>query len=432
MTNNPQTFELSLRKGIPDGLRLAYLSGWDGVAVLGPRTQFLDEMRQRPEVESPGVYLLRSEEGETPRVYIGKSKNPSNRIYTHYFDEKKHWCEEIVVISSLRGKGLNSAQAGYLEARMIEKAKNVNRVKLENDKGEEENLSETETDKMKTFLEGIYKVLPLVRIDDFVDEAQLPNFSPERLPKFIMGIPNTQEIAKAVYDEDSGKFIVRKGSFARSQWHGRSSGNERAKHLHKKLLDDGILKKRGNISLFTQDFPFPNISLAAKIVAGAPRSGTNDWRLDDMHNKTFKDWQQDKISSIQNDGPVDTIRVSSPSHEKRIKFIKAIPHREEVAEAFLDTDGKLIVLKGSYAQRSWMGKSDGNRKAKDLRTKLRNEGILEKIDGKNILRFTRDFKFDSDSLAAQVVAGANCSGPATWKVHGKSQTLKNWRESQCK
>lgn len=77
-----------------------------------------------------------------------------------------------------------------------------------------------------------------------------------------------------------------------------------------------------------------------------------------------------------------------------------VPYIKAIAEAIVDNDGKLIVLKGSYAREFWLGKRNGNQKAKDLRKTLQDEKILEDIGSENILRFARDFKFGNVTVAA--------------------------------
>jgi hypothetical protein len=64
----PATIKLFLTDGEPTGIRTAEISNWTGKAIAGPRSR-LDEIRQRDELVSPGVYFLTGVDAETDRPW---------------------------------------------------------------------------------------------------------------------------------------------------------------------------------------------------------------------------------------------------------------------------------------------------------------------------------------------------------------------------
>ncbi len=90
-------------------------------------------------------------------------------------------------------------------------------------------------------------------------------------------------------------------------------------------------------------------------------------------------------------------------------------------------DGKFMVRKSSTARTKEV-ESLGD-STRDLRRKLREDGVLAE-NGADLLRFTIDYPFDSQSAAAAVVAGTGLNGRAAWKVKGEGISYREWQEKQ--
>lgn len=285
-------FSLLFRSGHLDGVRVARLDTWDGIAMLGSRKDITEFLAQ-PELETPGVYLLRKEhKNQKPRAYVGKADVPRDRIRYHHSPKGKGWWNQVVVISS--GKGvLEAGQVNFLEARLVNEVRKVGRTRVENDVTPKiPRLREAAEANMNRFLRGLWEILPLIQINDFVDDTQSPVFPHQQLPKFEMKVPHQGGTAIAELDENRGKFIVKKGSHARESWEGKSSGNEHLKNLHQELLDEGKLEiGSDNICRFTEDYEFNSVSAAAKVVAGTPRHGPTTWK-ELGTSRTFREWQE--------------------------------------------------------------------------------------------------------------------------------------------
>jgi hypothetical protein len=94
----------------------------------------------------------------------------------------------------------------------------------------------------------------------------------------------------------------------------------------------------------------------------------------------------------------------------------------------IEFGGEFVVLKGSTARRD--GTPSWNLGCREIREELLKTGKLIPIPDTGYLEFTEDVPFRSPSAAVTVVAAANRSGPANWRVQGTRQTYGEWQESR--
>jgi hypothetical protein len=124
------SIRIFLPDGIPDGLRIVEKSNWTGRGVVCPRSQF-PSAKSRPEFGKTGVYILRgpSEAGDLPTVYVDEGAPARPRLDQH-FARKDFWTSLILFAS--KDENLNKARVQYLEARLVELARDAKRCVLEN------------------------------------------------------------------------------------------------------------------------------------------------------------------------------------------------------------------------------------------------------------------------------------------------------------
>jgi hypothetical protein len=103
-----------LPEGVPEGIRIVERSNWVGQAVICPHSRFTS-VRERPEAESAGVYVLlgQEEENDLPMAYIGEADPLIDRLLQHY--RNKDWWTSVVFFVS-KDRQLNKAHIQYLEA----------------------------------------------------------------------------------------------------------------------------------------------------------------------------------------------------------------------------------------------------------------------------------------------------------------------------
>ena len=128
IATKPQSLELFFIDGKPDGMLTAEVFNWTGHVLMTPRTQ-LSAALKRAEARYTGVYLLLGEDDNGPLVYIGEGEDIGDRIKSH--DTKKDWWTIVMLITSA-ANNLNKAHVKYLESRLVEEARRIGKVALDN------------------------------------------------------------------------------------------------------------------------------------------------------------------------------------------------------------------------------------------------------------------------------------------------------------
>lgn len=290
-----RSLELFFVDGDPEGMLTATIPfQWSGHVLVSNRTQLRDAL-QRPEVSRPGVYLLigENEEGE-PLLYIGESDDIGQRIKNH--DSNKQWWTTAVFITS-NGDQLNKAHVKYLESRLIEKAKQVNKIKLDNGTNPPLNpLSEAARSHMEDFLENIFLVLPALRFDFFLEstrtKASLKEATQKETPVFVLNTPKHGITATARIIDSH--FVVEEGSLAQGAWVGTNSENTSYAKLHGDLIQQGVLVRKDSKCVFAKSYAFNSPSAAGAVVNGRPTNGTTEWKVKGT-DKTYKDWEAQEL-----------------------------------------------------------------------------------------------------------------------------------------
>jgi len=288
-----RSLELFYIDGRPDGMLTAEMFNWTGHVLMVPRTQ-IGAALARPEAGYAGIYLLLGERDDVPLAYIGEGEDISARIKFHDVD-RDWWATAILVTTA--GNKLNKAHVRYLEARLIEEARRIGRMPLENATNPgRPGLSEADTAKMEAFLENLLVVLPAVRVDMFIERARrepaatqapAPSSAPRESPRFILTLKKHGLTASAIVE--NGEFVVESGSRARLKWMGSETAGSGYARLHEELLRGGVLSPAGDHCVFTTSYAFTSPSAAAAVVTGRPTNGATEWRTE--AGQTYKGWE---------------------------------------------------------------------------------------------------------------------------------------------
>lgn len=292
------TLELFFIDGRPDGMLTAEVFGWTGHVLVTPRTQ-LPEALNRKEARHTGVYLLIGEtENGGSQAYIGEAEDIGRRIKKQ--DADKDWWSSAVLITTT-GNTLHVAHAKYLEARLVEISRGVNKIALENgNTPSRPSLQEAVQANMETFLKNILMVLPALRIDFLLahtreSSAQITKAT-EELPAPVFELVTPLHGLEATARLVDGEFIVEKGSDARGRWAGQGSESSSYARLTAELIQQQVLVPEGEKAVFAQDYAFSSPSAAAAVVNGRPTNGTTAWKLRDS-DMTYKDWEADRLTA---------------------------------------------------------------------------------------------------------------------------------------
>lgn len=269
-----KTIKMFLIDGEPDGRMSCELSNWTGKALKLPRRKVKDSI-DRKELYNTGIYILfgkSSDSGKKDRAYIGEGEAIYNRLLSHVA-LKDFWNEVVVIVS--KDENLNKAHIKYLESRLYEIAKQVNRYELENGNNPPRpTLSEADVAEMEEFLENIkllvytlgYKIFEELRKTQTVEEQ----------------INNTYYINAARGAKGKGQmtnegFLVLKDSVIASTV--TASSPKGWVNLRKELIEEGIITLRNDVLVFNEDYLFTSPSAAAAVIMGRNANGLTEWRL---------------------------------------------------------------------------------------------------------------------------------------------------------
>ncbi len=283
-TLKPFSLRIFVADGDPDGLRVVERSNWIGKALVFPRA-LLPIIKQREELAQTGVYLLLGprEDGEGEMLYIGEGDPVRPRLESHYA-QKDFWNRAICFTAGANGQ-LNKAHVQFLEAALIQLAKAAKRLPLDNaNQPAEPSLSEADRADMQVFLENVLGMLPVLGIHAFEQLAAAPAMAAQ-----AGLVCKGKGIAAHGYEATQG-FVVKAGSQAvgeavpSMQQHVRGMFD-----LRKELIANGVLERKGEHYMFSQDYVFSSPSTASAVVLGRSSNGRVDWK--DGQGRTLKDLQ---------------------------------------------------------------------------------------------------------------------------------------------
>jgi hypothetical protein len=270
--------------GDPAGLRLVKKQMWTGHGAIFPRAVF-PAAKGRDEFGQAGVYVLLGslEEEDLPVIYIGQGDPVRARLEQHYV-AKDFWTSAIVFTSS--DGWLNSAHAQYLEARLVQRARETRRARLDNlNTPRAPALAEAERADTEVFLGEMLSLLPVFGLTVF-EPAPGPEIT--QIALLIQG----PQVAARGHDSAQG-FVVTEGSQVRPSLV-PSAGAALARRRDD-LLARGVLVAQGESLVFAQDYVFTSPSTAAGVVLGRQANGRTEWR--EASGRTLREIQEAESAS---------------------------------------------------------------------------------------------------------------------------------------
>ncbi|WP_165749862.1 GIY-YIG nuclease family protein [Cellulophaga sp. Z1A5H] len=263
----PQTIQIFLPDGSPTSIREAEITSRLVKAILFPRNK-MQEVSQREVVHFTGVYFLfgTSEDGTKPMVYIGEGEDCFKRIQSHNRN-KDFWTHCVIVAS--KTNDYNKADSKFLEHYCIDKSKEIDRYKLDNDTGSNR-----------------------LYISESREHDLLDNFETAKILLATLGYPIFEEKRKAKSNKelfycqgkdayavgeltDDGFLVYKEGKVNLEPTKGM---NKWIGILRNRLIEEEILKKDNNVYVFQQDFIFNSPSAAAATILGRSANGWTSWK----------------------------------------------------------------------------------------------------------------------------------------------------------
>ena len=129
---SPKSFAIRifLADGTADGVKIIAKSKWSGRCMVIPRKLFVRES-EREELAAPGIYLLVGEGGSAngPTLFIGAADPVSKQVAQHDTAQER-W--NLAVTFTSKKEGLKPAVVHYLQARLLQLARETKRAELYN------------------------------------------------------------------------------------------------------------------------------------------------------------------------------------------------------------------------------------------------------------------------------------------------------------
>lgn len=304
-----RTIQLFLVDDNPAGLIIASIHGWTGSVTVSTQSTF-GRLLERPEVNRTGVYILYGQDPEDAsrmRAYIGEADSVKERI-SDSAGKRGFW--EIAVVITTSDEALTKGHVRYLEARLIDIAKNANRVVVDNTQmpdADRRRLPEADKANMEAFLANLKVMLPVVGLDllkprpigvSKATETSIESTNPEEQVRFET---RHRSGVKAYAVDEDGEFVVQIGSGALKD---TGFAKNSYKFLKEQLVKDGVLRptEDGTRYIFTQNYAFKSPSAAGAVILDRNTNGRTRWYL--VGSKmNYHEWQSGQIlqDSLEDD-----------------------------------------------------------------------------------------------------------------------------------
>lgn len=291
MNHHPQTIQIFLPSGDPQGIRVAEITTRIVRVIEVPRS-LLTDFLQMPEAEQVGVYFLFGEDEErgAPKAYIGQTGSLKLRLTQHNAG-KEFWNRALVAVSLTNS--LTNTHASYLEWLSIQKAQQASRYGLDNGNsgGRPHTPAPMEAD-CSEIHDTIRVLLATLGYPLFEPLARLADTAGAEAQTYYCRASGAD--ARGLYTEEG--FVVLKGSSGRLetvpsfQAHGYHRIRER-------LLEQGILSVHGDRIRFERDHLFKSPSGAAACVTGRTANGQIEWK--DAQGRTLWDLKMASATTEQ-------------------------------------------------------------------------------------------------------------------------------------
>lgn len=303
MTIHPQTIQIFLPSGDPQGVRVASLTTRIVRTIEIPRAR-LDTFLKMPESGQVGIYFLFGENDETgqPKAYVGQTGNLGARLKQH--NEKKDFWNRAVVAVSLT-HSLTVTHAHFLEWLAIKQTTEAQRYELDNQTvGTYPHTPAPMEAECREIFETIDTLLTTLGFPLFEPPIKPLRTSSERIEDTCS--PEGKDLSNLFYCRTNGVdgqaryteegLVVLKGSFGRVQpCDGFSRHNAGYFVKRQALIDQGILKPDADRLIFTKDTVFKSPSPAAVFLLGRAANGWTEWK--DAQGRTLADVMKRNESS---------------------------------------------------------------------------------------------------------------------------------------
>jgi hypothetical protein len=280
MSTHPQTIQIFLPSGAPQGIRVAGITTRI-LRILDVPRSLLSEFLAMPEASHVGVYFLfgEHEENGNPLVYIGQTGSLAERLTSH--DQKKEFWNRALVAISLTNN-LTSTHALFLEWLSIRAAVNAGRYAVENgNSGSRPHTTpplEAECHELHETLRILLATLGHPVFEPLAKQGVRTN------DESLFYCKASEADARGLLTEEG--FVVLKGSTGRLETV-RTFQQSGYSRVRDQLAQQGVIATVNGRIRFEKDHLFTSPSGAAACVTGRTANGWIEWR--DANGKTLRE-----------------------------------------------------------------------------------------------------------------------------------------------
>ncbi len=208
-----KTISLLLEDGTLKGVMCIEDSGWNSGELYSAPRESINKLISSEACNKFGVYLLLSKE----MVYIGQSMDLATRIKQHL--SGKDWWESAVVLTT-KDDSLNRSDIDYLEAVLIKKAHENNKLDCDNKKkGNLQKVTKFRKVELDQYLEEAFLLMELIGVSVFckADRINIPKkTSKTNGVDYVVSTVQGKADAKALLAQN-GFFIECECNYAKRQ-----------------------------------------------------------------------------------------------------------------------------------------------------------------------------------------------------------------------
>lgn len=274
MSSTPKTIQIFLPGGDPRGVRIAEITTRIVQVVEVPRS-LLGDFLKMPEATQVALYFLlgQSEDGETPKVYVGQTGDLPMRLSTHNRD-KEFWERALILIS--KTNSLTQTHVLFLEWYCLQAIRRAARyADINGNAGSKPHTpAPMEADCLEVFDTG--RTLLATLGFPIFDSVTKPSESSKDQTTYHCRGAGTN--GRGLYTTEG--FVVLKGSIGRKE-NVPSIVGTAGERLRQRLLEDGVMRSEGATVIFEKDHLFKSPSMAALSLLGRTSNGWVDWRTED-------------------------------------------------------------------------------------------------------------------------------------------------------
>lgn len=285
VTSYPQTIQIFLPSGDPQGIRVASITTRI-VRVLDVPRSLLGEFLKMEEAGQVGIYFLfgESEDSDLPQAYIGQTGSLRERLATH--NQKKDFWNRALIAVSLTNS-LTNTHANFLEWLSIQQATTAGRYVLDNGnsgskphtplplEAECNEIHETIRVLLATLGHPLFESLTRSAIRRSERKEPVANADRSEGDEGLFYCRTSGVDGRGLYTAEG--FVVLKGSTGRRE--GSPSFREHSYFRHReRLIEQGIMSVQGDRVRFERDYLSKSPSFAAVCLVGRAANGRTEWK----------------------------------------------------------------------------------------------------------------------------------------------------------